>query len=211
MLIVECPKRFCASFRFPVWALMKVPTECLDAWKPDAPDGRGTPSLSRIGYNTSFRSTSGSNGNPSFLQNTKSLGFFRSAASRCLFSAETSTAPRLIVRMLPFVFGAINCPRQRLCSICSCSLMRSTCFHCRPRAKSSPLSCRERLGTVAAAFRLLLDSPVQPPVFCRADRLYRNTVHHHGLAFFLLRHARPPALCSRHPKRVAADHLVCGF
>src|SRR5216683_4422948 len=60
-------------------------------------------------------------------------------------------------------------------------------------------------------FVLLLNSPVQPPVFCRADRLYRNTVHHHGLAFFLLRHARPPALCSRHPKRVVADHLVCGW
>src|SRR6267142_833113 len=51
---------------------------------------------------------------------------------------------------------------------------------------------------------LLLDSPLQPPVFCRADRLYWNTVHHHGLGFFLLRHARPPALCSRHSKRVAA-------
>src|SRR5260221_10781366 len=60
-------------------------------------------------------------------------------------------------------------------------------------------------------FVLLLDSPLQPPVFCRADRLYRNTVHHHGLGFFLLRHARPLALCSRHPERTALDHLVCGW
>src|SRR5260221_14324649 len=58
-------------------------------------------------------------------------------------------------------------------------------------------------------FVLLLDSLVQPPVFCRADRLYRNTVDRHGLGFFLLRHARSPALCSRHPKRVAAGHLFC--
>src|SRR5262249_30676236 len=36
-------------------------------------------------------------------------------------------------------------------------------------------------------FVLLLDSPFQPPVFCRADRLYRNTVYHRGLSFFLLR------------------------
>src|SRR5882724_3993742 len=60
-------------------------------------------------------------------------------------------------------------------------------------------------------FVLLLDSPVQPPVFCQADRLYRNTVDRHGLGFFLLRHARSPALCSRHPKRVAAGHLFCGW
>src|SRR5258708_22172843 len=60
-------------------------------------------------------------------------------------------------------------------------------------------------------FVFLLDSSVQPPVFCRADRLYRNTVHHYGLGFFLLRHARPPALCSRHAKRVSADQLVCGW
>src|SRR6266567_7199078 len=59
-------------------------------------------------------------------------------------------------------------------------------------------------------FVLLLDSPVQPPVFCRADRLYRNTVHHHGLGFFLLRHARPPARCSCRPKQVSANHLLCG-
>src|SRR5712692_3376584 len=60
-------------------------------------------------------------------------------------------------------------------------------------------------------FVLLLDSPVQPSVFCRADRLYRNTVHHHGLGFFLPRHARSPALCSRHSERMASDHLVCGW
>src|SRR6266852_5839762 len=144
MFIVACTKRFCASFRFPVWALMKVPTECLNAWKPEAPDGRGIPSLSRTGYSTSFRSTSGSNGKPSFLQKTKSLGFFRSAASRCLFNAETSKAPRLIVRMLPFVFGAINCPRQRLCSICICSFPRSTCFHCRPRISPARTPVRAR-------------------------------------------------------------------
>src|SRR5438309_6196819 len=61
------------------------------------------------------------------------------------------------------------------------------------------------------SFVLLLDSVVQPPVFCRADRLYRNTVHHHGLGSFLLRHGRPPALCSRHPELMASDHLVCGW
>src|SRR5216684_8149306 len=133
MLIVECPNRFCASFRFPVCALIKLPTECLNAWKPDAPEGRGIPSLSRIGYNTSFRSTSGSNGEPFFLQKTKSLGFFHSATSLCLFNDATRTAPRLIVRTLYFVFGVTNCPRQRLCSICNCSFARSTCFHCRPR------------------------------------------------------------------------------
>src|SRR5258707_4832709 len=60
-------------------------------------------------------------------------------------------------------------------------------------------------------FVLLLDPPLKPPVFCRADRLYRNTVHHHGLGFFLLRHGRPPAVCSRHPERMASDHLVCGW
>src|SRR5437660_10013345 len=58
---------------------------------------------------------------------------------------------------------------------------------------------------------LLHDSPLQPPVFCRADRLYRNTVHHHGLGFFLLRHARPPARCSRRPTQVSANHLLCGW
>src|SRR5579859_2200621 len=42
----------------------------------------------------------------------------------------------------------------------------------------------------------LLDSPLQSPLFCRADRLYRDTVHQHGLGVFLLRHARSPALCS---------------
>src|SRR5437660_838919 len=60
-------------------------------------------------------------------------------------------------------------------------------------------------------FVLLFDSPLQPPVFCRADRLYRNTVHHHGLGFFLLRHARPPARCSRRPTQVSANHLLCGW
>src|SRR5260370_30558881 len=60
-------------------------------------------------------------------------------------------------------------------------------------------------------FVLLLDSPLQPPVFCRADRLYRNTVHHHGLGFLLLRHARPPARCSWPPKQVSANHLLCGW
>src|SRR6266568_5681324 len=48
-------------------------------------------------------------------------------------------------------------------------------------------------------FVLLLDSPLQPPVFCRADRLYRNTVPHHRRWFCLLRLARPPARCSFRP------------
>jgi hypothetical protein len=65
VLRLECPRRAWASLRLPVSLLTKLPAQWRNAWKPDSRGNLSMPSLSRIGYNTSLRKTSGCRGEPS--------------------------------------------------------------------------------------------------------------------------------------------------
>src|SRR5437879_1567827 len=103
-----------------------------------------------------------------------------------VFTSEKSTTFVTIVGLhrIEKFFPSVNRTlKERYPSSCQCEI-QSTFLPCTLRVPSPQL------------FILLLDSSLQPPVFCRADRHCWNTVHHHGLGFFLLRHARPPARCS---------------
>jgi hypothetical protein len=81
VLRLECPSRFCTSFKLPVFRLTMVAAEWRRVGNPAARCARAIPARSTVGHSTSRRSTSGFSADLSSLGRTKSSGPLPSSSS----------------------------------------------------------------------------------------------------------------------------------